>query len=53
MIQEKQVGLLLNGTRQLPVYAYDDNLVGKNINTTKKYTDPLLDASKEFGPEKM
>lgn len=42
------VELQLNGTCQLQVYANDVNLVGKNMNTTKKYTCALLDANKEF-----
>jgi hypothetical protein len=34
---EKQVGLKLNGPHQLLVYADDINLLGDNINTTKKH----------------
>jgi hypothetical protein len=48
-IRENQVGLILNGTHQLP--AYDMNLLGDNIETIKKNTESLIDASKEVGLE--
>jgi hypothetical protein len=35
-VQEKQVGLKLNGTHHLMAYAEDVNLLGDNINTVKK-----------------
>jgi hypothetical protein len=41
------VGLKLNGTHQLLIYADDVNLLDDNIYTTKKNTQTLIDASKE------
>jgi hypothetical protein len=45
------VGLKSNGTHQLLAYTDDVNLLGDNIDTIKKNTDSLIDASKEFGLE--
>jgi hypothetical protein len=45
-VQEKQVGLKLNRTHQLPAYAVDMNLLGDNIDTVNKNTETLIDASK-------
>jgi hypothetical protein len=43
------VGLKLNGTHQMLVYADDVNLPGDNIDTIKKNTQSLIDVSKEVG----
>jgi hypothetical protein len=48
-VQEDQVGLKLNGTHQLLVYADYVNLLGDNVDTTKRNTQTLTDASKEDG----
>jgi hypothetical protein len=46
-VLEDQVGLKLNGTHQLLVYADDVNLLGDNIETIKKNTETLTDTSNE------
>jgi hypothetical protein len=50
-VQENQVGLKLNGTHQLLAYADDVNLLGDNLDSVKKNTETLTDASKEVGLE--
>jgi hypothetical protein len=50
-VQENQVGLKLKGTHQLLVYADEVNLLNDNIDTMKKNTETLFDASKEVGLE--
>jgi hypothetical protein len=43
--------LKLNGTQRLLIYAEDVNLQADNIDTTRKNTETLTDASKEVGLE--
>jgi sorting nexin-29 len=50
-VQENQVGLKLNGTYELLVYADDMNLLGDNINTISKNTGTVIDTNKEVGLE--
>jgi hypothetical protein len=50
-VQENQVGLKLNGTHWLLVYADDVNLMGDSMDTIKKNTGTLTDVSKEVGLE--
>lgn len=46
------MGLKLNWTQQLLGCADGANLLGDNINTTKKNTEALIDASEEADLEK-
>jgi retron-type reverse transcriptase len=48
-VQKNQVGLKLNWTHQLLAYADDVNLLGDNLDTIKKSTETLTDASTEGG----
>jgi hypothetical protein len=50
-VQENQLGLKLNGTHHLVAYTDDMNLLGDNIDTIKRNTVTLIDASKEVGLE--
>jgi hypothetical protein len=50
-VQEIQVGLKLNGKHQHLAYTNDVNLLGDKIDTVKKNTETVSDASKEVGLE--
>ena len=48
-VQVNQVGLKLNGTHQLLVYADDGNILGGSVHTVKENAEALVVASKEIG----
>jgi hypothetical protein len=50
-VLENEKALQLNGTHQLPVYADDVNVLGKDINTIKKKIEALLEVSWDIGLE--
>jgi hypothetical protein len=50
-VQENEVGLKLNGTQQLLVYADNVNVLRDNIDIEKENTETLIDDSKEVGLE--
>jgi hypothetical protein len=49
--RENQVGLKFNWTYKFATYAKDVIVLGDNVDTIKKNTETLIDASKEVGLE--
>jgi hypothetical protein len=47
----RKVGLELNGTHQILVYADDGNMLDDSINTIKENSETLLEASTDVGLE--
>jgi hypothetical protein len=49
--QENEIGLELNGTHQILVYAEDDKLLDDSVSTIKENSGTLLEASMDIGLE--
>jgi hypothetical protein len=50
-VQENEEGLELSGRHHFLVHADDVNMLGVNTDTREKYTEALLQASREGGLE--
>jgi hypothetical protein len=50
-VQENEVGLELNGTHYLLIYADDVSLLGDSVNTIKENSETFLKASRDIGLE--
>ena len=50
-VQENRIGLDLNGTHQLFVYADDVSMLGENLQTVRENAEIFMKTSKDIGLE--
>jgi hypothetical protein len=50
-VNGNEIGLKLNGTRQLLAYIEEVNLLGDNIDTINRNMETIIDVSKEVSRE--